>query len=154
LNQNSDVFLGYIAWAAGSFDTAYVLSLTPTQKNGKYIDNSLTTQCVVNPWLGIGSSNQVIASKMTTVTLTSTRTRVIGTVTSGIVTTITTEIPVTASYNPLYTNQSGRPAATGGSQAKPSTAVQLISAASESSVPSVFVSGLAAALSMYIMLIV
>ncbi|KAH8673927.1 glycoside hydrolase superfamily, partial [Xylariales sp. PMI_506] len=29
INQNSDVFLGFVAWAAGSFSTSYVLSLTP-----------------------------------------------------------------------------------------------------------------------------
>jgi len=29
LNTNSDQFLGYVGWAAGSFDTSYVLGLTP-----------------------------------------------------------------------------------------------------------------------------
>jgi endoglucanase len=50
LNQNSDVFLGYIAWSAGSFDSNYILSLTPTQQNGKFVDNSMVSQCVVAPW--------------------------------------------------------------------------------------------------------
>ncbi|KAH7409723.1 glycoside hydrolase superfamily, partial [Cadophora sp. MPI-SDFR-AT-0126] len=45
LNDNSDVFLGYIAWAAGSFATTYVLSLTPSKQNGKYVDNQLASQC-------------------------------------------------------------------------------------------------------------
>lgn len=39
LNNNSDVFLGYIAWAAGSFASSYLLSLTPSKVNGKYVDN-------------------------------------------------------------------------------------------------------------------
>ncbi|KAL3422971.1 endoglucanase VIII [Phlyctema vagabunda] len=50
INQNSDVFLGYIAWAAGSFATDYVLSLTPTKTNGKYVDNELAAKCVVAPF--------------------------------------------------------------------------------------------------------
>jgi endoglucanase len=51
INQNSDVFLGYIAWAAGSFSTSYTLSLTPTKQNGKYVDNALASRCVISPWL-------------------------------------------------------------------------------------------------------
>ncbi|PVH71778.1 glycoside hydrolase family 5 protein [Cadophora sp. DSE1049] len=54
LNDNSDVFLGYIAWAAGSFSTSYVLSLTPSKQNGKYVDNQLASQCVVAPWTNAG----------------------------------------------------------------------------------------------------
>ncbi|KUJ16625.1 cellulase-domain-containing protein [Mollisia scopiformis] len=56
LNQNSDVFLGYIAWAAGSFSTSYLLSLTPSKSNGKYVDNALASQCVVSPWLNAGTA--------------------------------------------------------------------------------------------------
>ncbi|OAG10577.1 cellulase-domain-containing protein [Paraphaeosphaeria sporulosa] len=41
LNQNSDVYLGYIGWSAGAFDTSYVLSLTP---NGS-ADQALLTKC-------------------------------------------------------------------------------------------------------------
>ncbi|KAL5465114.1 hypothetical protein PMIN06_000853 [Paraphaeosphaeria minitans] len=41
LNQNSDVYLGYIGWAAGAFDTSYVLSLTPTGST----DQPLLTKC-------------------------------------------------------------------------------------------------------------
>ncbi|KAI0168271.1 glycoside hydrolase superfamily, partial [Pestalotiopsis sp. NC0098] len=46
INQNSDVFVGFVAWAAGSFSTSYVLSLTPSKQNGQYVDNTLMTQCV------------------------------------------------------------------------------------------------------------
>ncbi|EHL02843.1 putative endoglucanase EG-II [Glarea lozoyensis 74030] len=51
INQNSDVYLGIIAWAAGSFSTSYTLSLTPTKQNGKFVDNKLASQCVVSVWL-------------------------------------------------------------------------------------------------------
>ncbi|KAK6219070.1 hypothetical protein LQW54_002572 [Pestalotiopsis sp. IQ-011] len=34
INQNSDAFVGFVAWAAGSFSTSYVLSLTPSKQNG------------------------------------------------------------------------------------------------------------------------
>jgi len=48
LNDNPDVFLGYIGWAAGSFDQTYVLGETPVKgSDGKYVDNELTAQCIV-----------------------------------------------------------------------------------------------------------
>ncbi|TVY44019.1 Endoglucanase EG-II [Lachnellula cervina] len=46
LNQNSDVFLGYIAWGAGSFATSYTLSLTPSKQNGQFIDNALASHVI------------------------------------------------------------------------------------------------------------
>lgn len=46
LDQNSDVFLGYIGWAAGAFSTSYVLSLTPTGSTAaNFRDTSLMTKC-------------------------------------------------------------------------------------------------------------
>jgi endoglucanase len=42
LNQNSDVYLGWTGWAAGSFDTSYVLSETP---NGN-TDQPIVSQCI------------------------------------------------------------------------------------------------------------
>lgn len=41
--QNSDVYLGWTGWAAGSFDQNYALSETP---NGNQ-DQPLVTQCIV-----------------------------------------------------------------------------------------------------------
>ena len=86
LNDNSDVFLGYVAWAAGSFATDYVLSLTPSKVNGKYVDNKLATQCVVAPFLNAAagpsqaSSAAAIATSgvkpTTTIVQVSTRSRV------------------------------------------------------------------------------
>lgn len=70
LNENSDVFLGYIAWAAGSFSTSYVLSLTPSKKNGKYIDTALASQCVIAPWLSAGT--QIVTSAVPILTTQST----------------------------------------------------------------------------------
>ncbi|CAK7198246.1 hypothetical protein SEUCBS139899_000905 [Sporothrix eucalyptigena] len=55
LNANDDVFIGYVAWAAGQFDSTYVLSLTPTlQSNGSYTDNELFSQCVLAPYRKAG----------------------------------------------------------------------------------------------------
>lgn len=51
INANADVFVGFVAWAAGSFSSSYVLSLTPTKQNGQFIDSKLMTQCVLAPWL-------------------------------------------------------------------------------------------------------
>lgn len=45
LNENSDVFLGYIGWAAGSFSSSYALHLTPTESDGVWTDTSLVTSC-------------------------------------------------------------------------------------------------------------
>ncbi|KAL5341351.1 glycoside hydrolase superfamily [Aspergillus crustosus] len=37
MNYNSDVYLGWIGWAAGSFATDYVLSETPSYENGVWV---------------------------------------------------------------------------------------------------------------------
>lgn len=41
LNKNSDVYLGYVGWSAGAFDTSYVLSQTPTGST----DQALVSKC-------------------------------------------------------------------------------------------------------------
>lgn len=46
MSQHSDVFLGYTAWAAGSFNSDYVLSLTPQQNGNSWSDTMLVTQAV------------------------------------------------------------------------------------------------------------
>ena len=57
LNQNSDVYLGILGWAAGSFDpTSYVLSLTPTQSGTTWTDQPLLTKCFADKFSG-GSGN-------------------------------------------------------------------------------------------------
>lgn len=55
LNENSDVYLGMLGWAAGSFDPdAYVLSLTPhvDEKTKKMTDQPLLTKCFVEKFKG------------------------------------------------------------------------------------------------------
>jgi endoglucanase len=42
LNQNSDVYLGYTGWSAGSFDSTYELVLTPTWNGNGWTDRALT----------------------------------------------------------------------------------------------------------------
>jgi endoglucanase len=47
LNQNSDVFLGYVGWAAGSFSpTTYELAETPTKNGNSWTDQALVKQCI------------------------------------------------------------------------------------------------------------
>ncbi|KAI1320318.1 glycoside hydrolase family 5 protein [Xylariaceae sp. FL0255] len=46
LNDNSDVFLGFIGWAAGSFDpSTYALSEVPTDHGGTWTDVPLVSMC-------------------------------------------------------------------------------------------------------------
>ncbi|KAI0040360.1 glycoside hydrolase family 5 protein [Auriscalpium vulgare] len=40
---NSDVFLGYVGWAAGNFDPSYVLGETPTDNGGTWTDTLLVS---------------------------------------------------------------------------------------------------------------
>ncbi|KAI1144428.1 glycoside hydrolase family 5 protein [Hypoxylon sp. FL0543] len=50
INANSDVFVGLVGWAAGSFDTSDVMSLTPSKQNGRLVDNQLMAQCLLSTW--------------------------------------------------------------------------------------------------------
>jgi len=43
LNENADVYIGYLGWAAGSFATTYALSMTPTGST----DTALVKACLV-----------------------------------------------------------------------------------------------------------
>ncbi|KAH7351027.1 glycoside hydrolase family 5 protein [Rhexocercosporidium sp. MPI-PUGE-AT-0058] len=45
LNANSDVYLGYVGWSAGSFDGTYVLTLTPTGSGSNWQDTLLLKSC-------------------------------------------------------------------------------------------------------------
>ncbi|KAJ3553211.1 hypothetical protein NPX13_g10937 [Xylaria arbuscula] len=60
INANSDAFTGLVAWGAGSFSTSYILSLTPTNQNGRLVDNTLMTQCVLGTWNEGHSNNGTI----------------------------------------------------------------------------------------------
>ncbi|KAH8811858.1 glycoside hydrolase family 5 protein [Xylogone sp. PMI_703] len=46
LNANSDVYLGYVGWAAGSFDQTYELVETPTGGGGSWQDTALVKACI------------------------------------------------------------------------------------------------------------
>ncbi|KAF9230428.1 glycoside hydrolase family 5 protein, cellulose binding module 1 [Melanogaster broomeanus] len=46
LAENSDVILGYVGWAAGSFATSYVLSETPTESGTTWTDQGLVSACM------------------------------------------------------------------------------------------------------------
>lgn len=47
---NTDVFIGFVGWGAGSFDESYILSLTPLGEVGSYTDNKLMKQCILEPF--------------------------------------------------------------------------------------------------------
>ncbi|KAI1173732.1 endoglucanase 2 [Nemania sp. FL0916] len=57
INANSDVFAGLVAWGAGSFDPSYVLSLTPSDQDGRLVDSALISQCLLAPWNSAHSDN-------------------------------------------------------------------------------------------------
>ncbi|KAF8322015.1 cellulase-domain-containing protein [Clavulina sp. PMI_390] len=44
ISKNSDVFLGYVGWSAGSFDSTYTLTLTPTKSGSTWTDTTLLSQ--------------------------------------------------------------------------------------------------------------
>ncbi|KAF3763847.1 family 5 glycoside hydrolase [Cryphonectria parasitica EP155] len=47
LNENSDVYLGYVGWAAGAFDSTYALTLTPTGTTAAdMVDTALMSACI------------------------------------------------------------------------------------------------------------
>ncbi|KAF9564541.1 cellulase-domain-containing protein [Agrocybe pediades] len=46
LAQNSDVFLGYLGWAAGSFASNYELNGVPTWNGNKWVDTPLVKRCI------------------------------------------------------------------------------------------------------------
>ncbi|KAI9684841.1 MAG: Endoglucanase EG-II [Bathelium mastoideum] len=52
LDDNSDVYLGYTTWAAGSFATTYTLSETPFGSGTDLTDQELVSQCVVGVFTG------------------------------------------------------------------------------------------------------
>lgn len=68
VNANSDVFVGLVAWAARSFPTSYLLSLTPSDDGGRLVHNALTAQCVVGTWLDAGDVAAAPPSSASSVT--------------------------------------------------------------------------------------
>lgn len=81
INQNADVYVGFVGWGAGSFSSSYVLSLTPTKQGNSYVDNTVMQQCVIDPWVNTtttatssvaGSSSSGAARSQSTVYITPT----------------------------------------------------------------------------------
>lgn len=48
ISDNSDVYIGFVGWGAGSFDTTYILTLTPLGEPGNYTDNKLMNECILD----------------------------------------------------------------------------------------------------------
>ncbi|RFU79347.1 endoglucanase eg-ii [Trichoderma arundinaceum] len=48
ISANSDVYIGFVGWGAGSFDTTYILTLTPLGEPGNYTDNKLMNECIMD----------------------------------------------------------------------------------------------------------
>jgi len=46
MNYNADVYLGWIGWAAGTFDGTYTLTETPTYANGVWTDTGMVSSCI------------------------------------------------------------------------------------------------------------
>lgn len=46
INQNSDVYMGYVTWAAGSFDSTYALDERPVQNGNTWTDTALVKACI------------------------------------------------------------------------------------------------------------
>ncbi|KAI0481756.1 endoglucanase 2 [Xylaria cf. heliscus] len=59
INTNSDVFTGLVGWGAGSFSTSYLLSLTPSNQNGRLVDNAITKQCLLAQWVNTPSNGTI-----------------------------------------------------------------------------------------------
>lgn len=52
LNEYGDVYMGWVGWAAGAFDSTYALAETPTGSGSSLTDCELVTQCIVGKFQG------------------------------------------------------------------------------------------------------
>jgi endoglucanase len=68
ISDNSDVFIGFVAWGAGSFEDDYILNLSPSGSPGDYSDNKLMKQCVIKPFIEDGGPLTTTASSPKTKT--------------------------------------------------------------------------------------
>ncbi|KAJ4315058.1 hypothetical protein N0V84_008570 [Fusarium piperis] len=72
--KNSDVFIGFVGWGAGSFKYDYVLTLTPIKSGDGYEDNKLMKQCILDPFIkNAPSVTSTSTTKTTMVKTTSTK---------------------------------------------------------------------------------
>ncbi|CAK7269222.1 hypothetical protein SEPCBS57363_003492 [Sporothrix epigloea] len=139
INANGDVFLGYVAWAAGQFGTTYILSLTPTlQPNGSYTDNQLFSQCVLGPYQNNGKP--VLPSPTSSISTSSIRssTSSIASSTTSSMTTVTQTRPTHSATYAAGTN-SNKSGLKGGSNASSLTPVATPTPTNAASSQSIFV---------------
>ncbi|MCJ1387675.1 hypothetical protein MMC18_000518 [Xylographa bjoerkii] len=92
LDANSDVYLGYIGWAAGSFATNYVLSMTPFGSAATgWTDQELVSQCFAMGASGSGPTTAAPASSAATMFATTTSATIsTATTTLEVITTLAT----------------------------------------------------------------
>ncbi|KAI5917406.1 endoglucanase 2 [Camillea tinctor] len=109
INANADVFVGLVGWAAGSFDTSYILSLTPSKQGNTLVDNALMTQCLLDTWNN--STSSVPISSTTTSTSTSTSIPRPGSNATAILTLPTTLVTATGTPTPASGRGSTAPIA-------------------------------------------
>ncbi|PMD25981.1 glycoside hydrolase family 5 protein [Hyaloscypha hepaticicola] len=56
LNANSDVYLAFIPWTAGSVNSGYILDLAPTLTGTKWVDQPMAVSCVIDVWSSVTGS--------------------------------------------------------------------------------------------------
>lgn len=67
--KNDDVLVGFVAWAAGGFDSTYLLTLAPSKSGGGWTDNKLMRKCILAPF---GKAAHAGSSQPNTTTASST----------------------------------------------------------------------------------
>lgn len=75
ISDNSDVFIGFVAWGAGSFESDYILNLSPSGSPGSYEDNALMKECVLKPFIEDAGPLPTTTSSKTKTKSTSTKTK-------------------------------------------------------------------------------
>ncbi|PMD31203.1 glycoside hydrolase family 5 protein [Hyaloscypha variabilis F] len=106
INQNSDVYLGYIAWAAGSVDSSYMLDLAPVETGTTWTDVPMAVKCVIGVWdtdgpgapaWGLTLNADGIAAPSSTVNVTSSTSSAASSSTSSTASSTTTSTGITTS---------------------------------------------------------
>ncbi|KAM0426323.1 hypothetical protein ACHAPT_008363 [Fusarium lateritium] len=69
ISKNSDVFIGFVGWGAGSFKYDYVLTLTPIKSGDGYEDNKLMKQCILDPFIKNAPSVTTTSTSTTKTTM-------------------------------------------------------------------------------------
>ncbi|KAG6000551.1 hypothetical protein E4U21_005347 [Claviceps maximensis] len=66
--KNEDVLVGFVGWAAGGFDGAYILTLMPSRSGDTWTDNDLMQKCILAPFgkEDASTSTRTVSSLSTT----------------------------------------------------------------------------------------